>query len=122
MSYLLRILEVPELPVIMNFIAKNSVKNSYILNSLSKLLPIQIIPEKSLKQADMNALEKIISIGMSFSSRYTETNILFDTKNLDAVILEDGNQPTEQTVFRMLEYFINNLPEKKRNTVYPSVS
>jgi nucleoside-diphosphate-sugar epimerase len=121
-SYLLRTLEVPELPVIMNFITKNSVKNIHLLNSLSKLLPIHIIPDKSLKQKDMNALERIISIGMSFTNRYTETNILFDTKNLDAVILEDGNQPTEQTVFRMLEYFINNLSKKERNTVYTSAS
>jgi len=121
-SYLLRMLEIQQLPVIMNFIAKNSIKNGHIADSLSSLLPIHIIPDKSLEHSQMNAFERIISIGMSFTSSYTDTNILFDTKNLDSVILSDGNQPTEQTVFRMLEYFIDNLSEKKKKTVYTSAS
>ncbi|MEL7589075.1 MAG: SDR family oxidoreductase [Prolixibacteraceae bacterium] len=120
-SYLLRVLEVQELPVIMNFIARNAVKNSHILNSLSKLLPVTIIPDKSLSKVDMNSFERIISIGMSFTSSYTDTNILFDTKNLDRVILSDGNQPDEESVYRMLAYFINNLSEKK-SSVYNSAS
>jgi nucleoside-diphosphate-sugar epimerase len=121
-SYLLRILQTEKLPVIMNFIAKNSIKNGHIADSLSRLLPIHIIPDISLEHMQMNAFERIISIGMSFTSSYADTHILFDTKNLDSVVLADGNQPTEQTVFRMLEYFIDNLSEKKRKTVYTSVS
>jgi len=121
-NYLSRLLEVEKLPVIMNFIAKNSIKNGHIAGSLSRLLPIRVIPDKSLEHSEMNAFERIISIGMSFTSSYTDTNISFDTKNLDSVILSDGNQPTEQTVFRMLEYFIDNLSEKKRKTVYTPAS
>lgn len=121
-SYLLRVLEVGNLPVIMNFIAKNSIKNGHIADSLSKLLPIRIIPDKSLKHSDMNVFERIISIGMSFTSSYTDTNILFDTKCLNSVILSEDNQPTEQTIFRMLEYFIDNLSEKKKKPVYTQVS
>ncbi|MGV8093014.1 MAG: SDR family oxidoreductase [Mangrovibacterium sp.] len=120
-DHLIKILEVQELPVIMNFTAKNSVRNIHIINSLSKLLPINIIPEKSLEQADMNAFERVISIGMSFTGSYTETNISFDTMNLDKIILSNGNEPNEQTVFRMLEYFIDQLSEKKRDHIYTSV-
>jgi nucleoside-diphosphate-sugar epimerase len=117
-NYLSRIVEMQKLPVIINFTAKNPIKNGHIADGLSRLLPIRIIPDKSLKHSEMNAFERIISIGMSFTSSYADSNILFDTKNLDAVILSDGNQPTEQTVFRMLEYFIGNLSKKKSKTIY----
>ncbi|MFA5419511.1 MAG: SDR family oxidoreductase, partial [Bacteroidales bacterium] len=117
-SYFMRTVEVQKLPAIMNFVAKNAVKNIHIINSLCKLLPINIIPDKSIEQADMDAFERIISIGMSFTGNYVETNISFDTKNLDKVILSDSNEANEHTVFRMLEYFIGKLSEKKRNDVF----
>jgi len=117
-NYLIRTVEVQRLPVIMNFVAKNSVKNIHIINSLCKLLPINIIPIKFTEQVEMNAFERIISIGMSFTSGYVDTNLSFDTKNLDKVILSGGSEVNEQTVFRMLKYFIEGLSEKKRNNVF----
>ncbi|MCF6357194.1 MAG: SDR family oxidoreductase, partial [Draconibacterium sp.] len=77
--YLLRTVEVQKLPVIMNFVAKNSIKNIHIINSLCELLPINISPVESIDKKEMNAMERIISVGMSFTGGYIKTNIHFDT-------------------------------------------
>lgn len=116
-GYLIRTVEVKEVPVIMNFIAKNSVKNIHIINGISKLLPINIIPTQNIERADMDALERVIAVGMSFTVGYIKTKILFDTKNLDKIILSGDNEANKQTIFKMLEYFIDNLSEKKKNNV-----
>ncbi len=113
-SYLMKTVEAQNVPVIMNFIARNPVKNSHILESLSQLLPIRLLPDKNLKKADMNSFERIISIGMTFTGSYTQTNILFDTKNLDSLVHLNGN---EQSIYRMLEYFVNKLSAKKKDNV-----
>ena len=116
--YLLRTVEIQELPVIMNFVANNSVKNIHIINSMCEILPISIIPVESLEKSDMNAIERIISVGMAFTGSYVKTNIKFDTRNLNKVILSGGhNIVNEHTIFRMLEFFINGLTEKKKGKV-----
>ncbi len=120
--YLIRTVEVGELPVILNFTAKTSIKNSHLAYCLNKLLPITLIPDTSLQRGEMNALERIVSIGMSFTGSYADLNIRFDTENLDRLVPEDGNQPNEQSIFRMLEYFINHLSEKRNNHVNMPVS
>ncbi|WP_430972763.1 SDR family oxidoreductase [Sunxiuqinia rutila] len=112
-DYLIRTVEVYDAPVIMNFIAKQSTKNSHIINSLNKLLPIQLIPAKDLDPQELNALERIISIGMSFTGSYTGINILFDTTNLDQLGLSVDNEATEESIFKMLENFIQKLSSKK---------
>lgn len=116
-NYLIKAVDVQELPVIMNFVAKQAVKNDQIVKTICKLLPINIIQDKSLERADMNAIERMIAIGMSFTGAYSDTNILFDTKNLDKIILSDDNQITEQSLYNMLEYFINELTAKKKKNV-----
>lgn len=121
-GYLSKVVEISDLPIIMNLTARTSVKNKLIANSLSKLIPITLIPDKYLKQGDMNALERIVSIGMSFTGRYADIDIQFETKNLDILGLADDNEPTEQTVFRMLEYFVSQLPKKRNNNVYTPAS
>ena len=113
-GYLMRTVAVNEIPVIMNFISKNPIKNIHIINSICKLLPINIIPTKNIDREDMDALERLISVGMSFTGGYNNTNILFDTKKLDKVIISDDNEVNEHTVYKMMEYFINKLSEKKR--------
>ncbi|WP_423126546.1 SDR family oxidoreductase [Gaoshiqia sp. Z1-71] len=121
-NYLFRTLEVRNLPVIMNFTARNSIKNAHIISSLSNLLPVRLIADKTLSRAEMNALERVISIGMSFTSSYTDVNILFDTKNLDLLVSSNGNEPSEQSVYKMLEYFILQLSDKKKSKVFTSAS
>jgi nucleoside-diphosphate-sugar epimerase len=117
-SYLMRTAEVQELPVIMNFIAKKSTENKHIINSLCTLLPIQIVPSESIKKEEMNVVERIISIGMSFTGSYVGTNLRFDTKNLDHLISSSGSfEASESTIHKMLEYFLHNLSDKKGKNV-----
>ena len=115
--YLMKIVENPAVPVIMNFVGKNAIRNIHIINSLNELLPINIVPDKSLQKRDMDSFERIISIGMSFTSSYTGTNISFDTTNLNKVVGQTDNEVTEQSVFSMLKYFISNLSSQKKGTV-----
>ena len=112
-NYLMRTVEVKNVPAIMNFIAKNQIKNIYLIKSISKLLPINIVPEKQLERHEMNALERIISAGMTFTESYIDTNLQFDTKNLDKILMVNGHEANESTVYKMLEYFIGNLAIQK---------
>ncbi|NQU54424.1 MAG: SDR family oxidoreductase [Bacteroidetes bacterium] len=108
-SYLMRTLEVNELPVIMNFIAKNSMKNIQLINGVCKLLPINITLVGHIEVGEMDALERIIHAGMSFSGNYIDTNILFDTKNLNSIILSPGDEVNEKNIFKMMKYFFDNI-------------
>ena len=107
-NYLMRTLEVKNVPVIMNFIAKKQIKNIHIIKSISRLLPINIIPEKKIKRSDMNALERIIAAGMAFAEGYVETDLQFESKNLDKILAVDVHDVNENSVFKMLKYFIEN--------------
>jgi len=120
-DYLLKILEVEQLPVITNLAAKKSQKNIDIVNSLNKLLPVKIIPDKLLETTAMTALERMVSIGMSFTGSYAETNLWVDTKNLDKIAETGINEIDEYSIFQMLKYFIDRLAEKKRYRIANSV-
>lgn len=108
----LRTVETNRVPVIMNFTAKNSIKNIQIINSICELLPINIVPVKFINRDEMDALERVIAVGMSFTGSYIDTDILFDTSQRDSII-SDNNEADEYSVYKMLEYFIDNLSEKK---------
>ena len=112
-AYLVRTVETPDLPVIMHFVSKSSVTNKQIIGSLNKLLPIQIIPVKGLAKDEMDAFEQIISKGMSFTVSYAETNLTFDTANLDSVMIGINNEIDAKAVDSMLRYFIDSLSGKK---------
>ena len=114
MNYLLRVVEVKYVPVIMNFIAKKQIKNIHIIKSINKLLPINIVPEKQFTRHEMSALERIIFAGMTFTGSYINTNLQFDTSNLDKILIVDGNKVNEDSIHKMLEYFIDNLTAQKR--------
>ncbi len=113
-AYLIKTIEKNQVPVIMNFIAKKSVKNIDIINGINKLLPINVIPLKNFNREDMNSIERIVNAGMSFTSSYIDTNIRFDTTKRDKIITTVNNEVTEHTIFKMLKYFIENLPDKKK--------
>ena len=113
-NYLQRAVEVKHVPVIMNFTAKEQIKNIHIINSISKLLPINIVPEKQFARHEMNALERIISAGMTFTESYTDTNLQFDTSNLDQILMVKGHEANDNSIHKMLEYFINSLAVQKR--------
>ncbi len=121
-NYFMRTVEVKYVPTIMNFVAKNQIKNSHILNSISNLLPIDIVPEKQLTHNEMNALERIIAAGMAFTESYIDTNLQCDTKNLDKILMADGHEASEGSVYKMLEYFIGSLSmQKQKRTLVSSL-
>uniref|UniRef100_UPI0032170447 SDR family oxidoreductase n=1 Tax=uncultured Draconibacterium sp. TaxID=1573823 RepID=UPI0032170447 len=117
-TYLMSAVRAENVPVILNIIAKSSVKNSDILNSLGRLLPIKIEADLNLKREDMNSLERIISVGMSFTRAYIDINILFDTTQLDSIVQEDVKSVTPESIFRMLEYFLNGMDGKKGKQLF----
>ncbi|PTN09491.1 SDR family oxidoreductase [Mangrovibacterium marinum] len=112
-SYLLQTVKIEQLPVIMNMVSKNAIRNSDILNSLHRLLPIKLVPQVELDKAEMNVYERIISIGMSFTASYTGTNIEFDTTKLDEVMEADDNEASPESIHRMIAYFLEENSDKK---------
>jgi nucleoside-diphosphate-sugar epimerase len=115
-DYLVCMTETAALPTIVNMVSKKAVPSGYIIESLNRLLPIRLIPDNTVDPADMDVYERIMSIGISFTGAYAQTNIEFDTTNLDA--LSAVSYPDETAVFRMLEYFIGSL---SKNGAYASV-
>ena len=113
-EHLIKVTDEEEIPEIMNFVSKNSIRNDYIIETLNQLLPIHIIPAKNLKRENMNSIERLISIGMSFTESYTSTNISFDTHNRDQFINSSEIGPDNYSVSMMLKYFIEGLSQKKR--------
>jgi nucleoside-diphosphate-sugar epimerase len=115
-GYFLKIVDAVEpLPVIFNFAAKNSITNREIVEGICRTLPIQIIMDKNLQREDLNALERLIAAGMSFTGSYAETNLLFSTKNLEEVIQSAGNELTVAEFYKMLGYFIEKeMPAKRK--------
>jgi thioester reductase-like protein len=114
-KYLMKTVQIDHLPVILNFVAKNSIKNAHIIDSLNNLLPIKLIPVKTLSSSDMTAWERMISIGMSFTGSYSNTNLIFETKNLDKITNAGTNEVNPAAISWMLEYFLDALSLKKQN-------
>lgn len=113
--YLMRTVQIEHLPVIINFVAKNSIMNFHIIDSLNKLLPIKLIPVKILNTVEMTAWERMISIGMSFTGSYANTNLIFETKNLEKIAEVGTNEVSATTISWMLDYFFDTLSLKKQN-------
>lgn len=117
-QYLLKITESNAVPLIINMVGK-SITNGFIIESLCKLLPIQLIPDSSLDTNSMTVYERIMSIGMSFTGGYSKTNIIFETQNLESLFKNSSEDIlNESDVFRMLQYFVKSLSKDK---VYSSV-
>ena len=113
-GHLTKIIGEPEVPVIMNFVAKRSIRNNHIIETLNRLLPINIISRKKLDRKDMNSVERLISAGMSFSESYTSADIVFDSRKRDKFFHYTETGPDNNSVSKMLEYFLENLSEKKK--------
>ncbi|WP_282036324.1 SDR family oxidoreductase [Saccharicrinis aurantiacus] len=121
-NYLKRTVEVENPPVIINCIAKYSTPNRYIIDSIAKLMPISIIPVSELDKNEMEPVERLVSVGMSFTGNYISTNLRFDTTQLDSLDKENNNTVKENNVAKMLEYFINTLRTPKGAQLMPKAS
>lgn len=63
----------------------------------------------------MTAWERMISIGMSFTGSYANTNLIFETKNLEKIAEVGTNEVSATTISWMLDYFFDTLSLKKQN-------
>jgi nucleoside-diphosphate-sugar epimerase len=113
-GHLTRVVEEKEIPEIMNFVSKNPVQNSFIIDTLNQLVPIQIIPVKTLERKDMNPIERMISAGMSFTESYASIDVLFDTRQKDRFLKNTETGPDYKSIAKMMEYFIETVSEKKK--------
>lgn len=110
---LIKILKATELPQVVNLTSKNDVKNVTIAQCIGKKLPVTIFLHKMLQQKSMNALERMIAVGMSFTGKYACINLQFDHRNLDKIMHSDNNEITKRSLCRMMESFIHDLQENK---------
>ncbi len=117
-EYLSRTVHTPSLPVIMNFASKKSVKNGFIIKTLDDLLPLTLIPLKDLDKKEMNSIERLIAIGMSFTDSYTEINLKFDTSARDLALNLNGKyELNDREIGNMLSYFVDNLSKRQKKIV-----
>lgn len=111
-QYLMSATEAEKVPTILNLIAKTSITNEAIMNSLNKLLAINLVPDENLKREDMDVLERILAVGMSFTGAYTDTDLSFDTSNLDKIVTKDIVEVSPDSVHQMIEYFLTGANAK----------
>jgi nucleoside-diphosphate-sugar epimerase len=110
---LMNLLNINDLPQIFNLTAKKGVKNETIAECINRNLPMKIILDKNLKKKEMNSLERMIAVGMSFTGKYACINLRFARRNLDKIIHSDNNGITKRSLCRMMESFIHDLQENK---------
>lgn len=105
-SYLMSAVEAKQVPEILNMVAKKSVKNAAILKSINQLMPVTLVADMNLQKDEMNTLERIMAIGMSFTGAYINTNISFGRENLDSIVNEKVDEGSDEAIHRMLTYFL----------------
>jgi hypothetical protein len=85
------------------------VKNETIAECINRNLPMKIILDKTLQKRNMNALERMIAVGMSFTGKYAHINLQFDHRNLDEIMRFDNYEITKQSLCRMMDHYIYEL-------------
>ena len=113
-AHLNKVVREKDVPLIMNFVSKNSIKNEHIIEILNQLTPINLIPEQVIERKEMSSIERLMSVGMSFTKSYTETNLYFDTQQRDKFMDNPETGPSSYSVAKMLKYFIGTLSEKRK--------
>ncbi len=107
-NYLLTLVTIDKLPTIINLVARNYIKNDDIFKCICRLLPINILQVRELNPDSMNILERIIAAGMSFTGKYSNTDLKFDTTNIDLLNFPRDNEITPDSLCRMIEYVIKH--------------
>jgi len=113
--YLYEISSIQKLPVIININGNSYVKNQTITDCLSKLLPIDIVYDKTLEPNQMTSLERIISAGMKFTGIYANTILSFDRTQLEKLVDTSDELINEDSIYKMINYFLDNI-KRKSNT------
>jgi nucleoside-diphosphate-sugar epimerase len=112
---LMNLLNINDLPRIINLTAKSGVKNETIAECINRHLPVKIILDKTLQKKSMNSLERMIAVGMSFTGKYTGINLQFEHKNLDKIMLPADNEITKHSLSKMMDYFMQELAEGSKS-------
>ncbi|MDG5798988.1 SDR family oxidoreductase [Marinilabiliaceae bacterium ANBcel2] len=112
--YLKKTLESDNVPVILNFNSKKSTENRVIIETINELLPVNIVPDKDIKDEEMDSVERLIAIGMSFTGGYIDTNLKFETTERDKIIPTNGYEISDEAVNKMIRYFIKTLDHDKK--------
>ncbi len=120
-TYLMSAVKAENAPVILNMIAKTSITNADLLRGLGELLPINLVPDLNLQRDEMDSLERIIAVGMSFTGAYIDTDISFDTTQLDSIVKDEVTAVTPESIRNMLEYFLNGMASKKSGQTLQNV-
>ncbi len=107
-NYLITLVSIDKLPTIINLVARNYITNDEIIKCICRLLPINILQVRELNPDSMNILERIIAAGMSFTGKYSNTNLNFDTTNIDLLNFPRDNEITPDSLCRMIEYVIKH--------------
>ena len=110
---LTNIIKKDSVPRVINFVAKNPIKNSFIIKSINGLLPISLMPTKRFGHNGLSPIERVVAAGMSFSKSYTNTNLLFETQKRDQVVCLEKEPPDELMIYKMIKYFLINLAIQK---------
>jgi thioester reductase-like protein len=113
-SYLIAILSVKEVPVIINCVAKNPVLNREIINSISSLMDVNLVPVTSMERDSMTVMERMVEIGMSFTGKYSDTHIKFDTTNLEKITNITEGSLSINDLQKMLDFFVESLSAEKK--------
>ncbi|MGE4289092.1 MAG: SDR family oxidoreductase [Salinivirgaceae bacterium] len=112
--YLILLLSGKELPVIINCVSKTPVLNCDIINSIAKIINVNLVPVTHLERDSMTAIERIVEIGMSFTGKYSNTHTQFDTTNLEKITnITEGSLSTND-LQKMLDYFVESLSAEKK--------
>ncbi|MFW5754994.1 MAG: SDR family oxidoreductase [Tangfeifania sp.] len=85
-AWLMKLLTRKDFPVILNFAGRKSVTNNEIARIVNKVLPVV----------------------------YTDTNLEFDTKNLEKTVSPNGYEVTPESLHKMISYFVDQQAEHNR--------
>ena len=114
---LMALLEVDSIPTILNFVANQPVENQKIIQNISDLLPVDLIPLKNISADEMNELEQMVLAGMSFTGNYIDTDLHFDTHHRDRVLPSYQREVSAESLNSMLTYYLHRAHEKHKMKV-----
>lgn len=106
---LIQLVHQEDIPKILNFVSESPVANQRIIQFISQLLPVELIPHKEIDHNELNELEKMVLAGMAFTGNYIDTNIDFDTSQRDKIISGQAREVSDDSLFRMLEYYLDHI-------------
>ncbi len=110
-DYLMKLVELHDLPVVMNFVTKYPISNGSIIRLICGISPINLVPDTSVQPQEMNSLERMVFAGMAFIAKYADLDLKFETTALDKFIAPGREELNEHSLHKMIENFANDLSD-----------